>query len=430
MLTQPIGRKYVTQNPGSRRRIKAALSLCAVYSCVGVLHVVPLGRQCVWGLGAVMVLHALRLICCRLRRTWAASGDYHPSVSLLVSAKNEELVIERLVEQLTRLDYAPLEVWVVNDASTDRTGEILTKLQQEYDQLRVLHRPPNSPGGKSGALNQVLHLSQGEIIGVFDADAQIAPDALNPIVGLFAQENIGAVQLRKSIANRAVNFLTRGQASEMAMDLWLQEHRVGIGGLGELRGNGQFVRRSALLECGGWNEHTITDDLDLTFRLHLNGWDIACLLNPAVEEEGVLTFKQLWHQRNRWAEGGYQRYLDYFPYLGRIKGTKGVDLWLFFLSQYLLPTASVPDAVLSIGLGRFPLLLPLVIFSLMLSFVAMVLGIRRAYKTPWLRAFGETIAGTIYILHWIPVMTSVTLRMAIRPKRLKWVKTEHLGQGS
>lgn len=77
MLTQPIGRKYVTQNPGSKRRIKAALSLCAVYSCVGVLHVVPLGRQCVWGLGAVMVLHALRLICCRLQRTWAASGDYH-----------------------------------------------------------------------------------------------------------------------------------------------------------------------------------------------------------------------------------------------------------------------------------------------------------------------------------------------------------------
>ncbi len=428
MLTQPIEGEYVTQSPGSRRRIKAALSLFAVYSCVGVLHIVPIGRQCVWGLGAVMAIHALRIICCRLRKTWSAKGEYHPSVSLLVSAKNEELVIERLVEQLTRLDYDPLELWVVNDASTDRTGEILAKLQQEYAQLKVLQRPPNSPGGKSGALNQVLHLSEGEIIGVFDADAQIAPDALKQVVGLFANENIGAVQLRKSIVNRSVNFLTRGQSSEMAMDTWFQEHRVGIGGLGELRGNGQFVRRSALLKCGAWNENTITDDLDLTFRLHLNGWDIACLLNPAVEEEGVLTLKQLWHQRNRWAEGGYQRYLDYFPYLGRIKGTKGVDLWLFFLSQYLLPTASVPDTLLSIGFGRLPLLLPLVILSLMLSFVAMLLGIRRAYKTPWLRAFGETIMGTVYLLHWIPVMGSVTLRMAIRPKRLKWVKTAHLGQ--
>ncbi len=427
MLTQPIDRKYVTQTPGGRRRIKAALSLCVVYSCVGVLHIVPLGRQCVLGLGAVMLLHALRIICCRLRKTWTPDVEYRPSVSLLVSAKNEELVIERLVEQLTHLDYAPLELWVVNDASTDRTGEILTTLQGKYSQLKVLHRPPNSPGGKSGALNQVLDLSQGEIIGVFDADAQIARDALPSILGLFANQNIGAVQIRKSIINRSMNFLTRGQSSEMAMDLWFQEHRIGIGGLGELRGNGQFVRRSALLQCGAWNENTITDDLDLTFRLHLNGWDIACLLHPAVEEEGVVTIRQLWHQRNRWAEGGYQRYLDYFFYLGRIKGTKGMDLWLFFLSQYILPTASVPDTLLSIGLGRLPLLLPLVVFSLMLSFVAMVLGVRRAYRVSWLEAVGETILGTMYLLHWIPVMASVTLRMAIRPKRLKWVKTAHLG---
>ena len=273
----------------------------------------------------------------------------------------------------------------------------------------------------------MLHLTQGEIVGVFDADAQIARDALPPIVGLFANPNIGAVQMRKSIVNRHVNFLTRGQASEMAMDLWFQEHRVGIGGLGELRGNGQFVRRSALLQCGAWNEHTITDDLDLTFRLHLNGWDIACLLQPAVEEEGVITIQQLWHQRNRWAEGGYQRYLDYFPYLGRIRGTKAIDLWLFFLSQYILPTASLPDTVLSIGLGRLPMLLPLVVLSLLLSFIAMVLGVRRAYKISWWGAVGETIGGTIYLLHWLPVMSCVTLRMAVRPKRLKWVKTAHLG---
>jgi len=427
MLTQPIDRKYVTQTPGNRRRIKAALSLCVVYSCVGVLHIAPWGRQCVWGIGAAMLIHALRIICCRLRRTWQVDETYRPMVSLLVAAKNEELVIERLVEQLTQLDYAPLEVWVVNDASTDRTGEILTRLQGKYPQLKVLHRPPNSPGGKSGALNQVLHLTQGEIVGVFDADAQIARDALPPIVGLFANPNIGAVQMRKSIVNRHVNFLTRGQASEMAMDLWFQEHRVGIGGLGELRGNGQFVRRSALLQCGAWNEHTITDDLDLTFRLHLNGWDIACLLQPAVEEEGVLTIQQLWHQRNRWAEGGYQRYLDYFPYLGRIRGTKAIDLWLFFLSQYILPTASLPDTVLSIGLGRLPMLLPLVVLSLLLSFIAMVLGVRRAYKISWWGAVGETIGGTIYLLHWLPVMGCVTLRMAVRPKRLKWVKTAHLG---
>lgn len=430
MLSQPIEREYVTHTPGERRRIKAAISLCVVYGCVGVLHSVPLGRQCVWGLGIVIFIQALRLIFCRLRRAGAIPNNYQPSVSLLVAAKNEETVIERLVEQLTQIDYTPLEVWVVNDASTDRTGEILQQLQESLPQLKVLNRAPNSFGGKSGALNQVLPLTNGEIIGVFDADAQITPDALQQIIGLFAQPNIGAVQLRKSIFNRSVNFLTRGQAAEMAMDLWLQERRVGIGGIGELRGNGQFVRRSALLQCGAWNEYTITDDLDLTFRLHLNGWDIACVLHPAVEEEGVITIKQLWHQRNRWAEGGYQRYLDYFPYLWRLRGSKAFDLWLFFLVQYLLPTASVPDTLFSLGWGRFPLLLPLVALSFLLSFIAMFLGLRRAYKTPWWRALGETVLGTVYLLHWLPVMISVTLRMAIRPKKLKWVKTVHLGHSA
>jgi 1,2-diacylglycerol 3-beta-glucosyltransferase len=76
--------------------------------------------------------------------------------------------------------------------------------------------------------------------------------------------------------------------------------------------NGQFVRRSALNRCGGWNEQTITDDLDLTIRLHIDNWKINVLNFPAVAEEGVTTAIALWHQRNRSAEGGFQRYLDYW----------------------------------------------------------------------------------------------------------------------
>jgi 1,2-diacylglycerol 3-beta-glucosyltransferase len=72
----------------------------------------------------------------------------------------------------------------------------------------------------------------------------------------------------------------------MALDAYVQQQRIAFGGIGELRGNGQFVRRTALERCGGWNEETITDDLDLTFRLHLDQWDIEILTCAAVEEEG------------------------------------------------------------------------------------------------------------------------------------------------
>ena len=91
------------------------------------------------------------------------------------------------------------------------------------------------------------------------------------------------------------NFWTQGQASEMMLDAYFQQQqRIAIGGIGELRGNGQFVRRTALADCKGWNEQTITDDLDLTLKLHINDWDIDLLAYPAVQEEGVTSRQRIY----------------------------------------------------------------------------------------------------------------------------------------
>jgi 1,2-diacylglycerol 3-beta-glucosyltransferase len=354
-------------------------------------------------------------------------------VSLLVAAKNEEVVIARLVKELCQLDYSGdrLELWVIDDNSSDRTHEVLERLKQNYPQLKTLRRGEGAQGGKSGALNQVLPLTRGEIIGVFDADAQIPPNSLYALLPLFQKPSMGAVQLRKSIANASTNFWTQGQSAEMSLDLWLQDRRIRTGGIGELRGNGQFVRRSALLSCGGWNEQTITDDLDLTVKLHLAAWDIGCLAHPAVQEEGVTSWRQLWHQRNRWAEGGFQRFLDYWPLIASNKMglAKTFDMYVFLLTQYILPTAAVPDLIGAIALHKSPLLSPLVSLALALSTIGMFSGIRNSYHPNLLSALLQTLRGTLYMLHWIPIMVSVTLRMSVRPKRLKWVKTVHQGLG-
>jgi 1,2-diacylglycerol 3-beta-glucosyltransferase len=66
-------------------------------------------------------------------------------------------------------------------------------------------------------------------------------------------------------------------------------------------------------------------------------------------------------------------------------------------------------------------------FSLALSAVTMAFGLRRSYHISWRSAILKTISGMIYMLHWIPVIGSVTLRMCVLPKRLKWVKTQHQG---
>jgi 1,2-diacylglycerol 3-beta-glucosyltransferase len=425
----------------SGRRRKAALVLMSVWGIVIVLHLVPWGYGIVWGLVSCVGIQSMLLIAAKPKAIPETLSDEatrrSPSVALLVAAKNEEAVIANLVRMLCELDYPKdkYEVWIIDDYSTDRTPEILERLKQEYQQLKVINRPTNAGGGKSGALNQALALSKGDIVGVFDADAKVPKDLLRKVLPLFEPNSVGAVQVRKAIANTSFNFWTKGQAAEMALDSFMQQQRIAVGGMAELRGNGQFVRRSALIRCGGWNEQTITDDLDLTIRLHLDDWEVDFLEFPAVEEEGVTSGLALWHQRSRWAEGGYQRYLDYWRlfFSDRLSTSKRFDLVSFYiLIQYLLPTASIPDFLMAIARHRLPLLTPLTALMLLVSFWGMLNGLlrTRAEKLTLGVAsdvFWQSLRGMFYMLHWLLVIPSTTARISVRPKRLKWVKTVHQG---
>ena len=425
------------------RRRKAAVTLTLIWGGVIALHLVYWGSWLILGLTALLGIQAVRLLLARPLKTPEPLLDDNqadlPYVSLLVAAKNEESVISNLVRMLCDLDYPKnrYEVWVIDDHSTDRTPVLLDQLAAEYDQLKVLHRSADAGGGKSGALNQVLPLTKGEIVGVFDADAQVPKDLLRRVLPMFGKSEMGAVQVRKAIANASQNFWTRGQMAEMAFDTYIQQQRIAIGGIGELRGNGQFVRRLALERCGGWNEQTITDDLDLTIRLHLDKWDIGFLDFPPVEEEGVTTALALWHQRNRWGEGGYQRYLDYWRLIAsnRMGTLKTLDLFSFVIIQYLLPAAAVPDCLMAIARKSFPILSPLTGLGLTLALIGMFIGLRRTQRNKQLSVSTffvtllQTLRGNFYLLHWMLVMAGITARISVRPKRLKWVKTVHEGSG-
>ncbi len=425
------------------RRSKAALVLTLLWSGTIALHLVSWGSWVILGLTGLLGIQAVRFLLARPLKTPEpllddAQADL-PFVSLLVAAKNEEAVISNLVRMLCNLDYPETryEVWVIDDHSTDRTPVLLDQLAAEYKSLKVLHRKADAGGGKSGALNQVLPLTKGDIVGVFDADAQVPKDVLRRVLPLFRKADMGAVQVRKAIANASQNFWTKGQMAEMALDTFIQQQRIAIGGIGELRGNGQFVRRLALERCGGWNEETITDDLDLTIRLHLDKWDIGFLNFPAVEEEGVTTALALWHQRNRWGEGGYQRYLDYWRLIAsnRMGTLKTLDLFSFMIIQYLLPAAALPDCLMALARNRPPILSPLTVLALALPLIGMFIGLRRTRENSPLTVstffvtLWQTLRGTFYMLHWMLMIASITARISVRPKRLKWVKTVHEGSG-
>ncbi len=357
-----------------------------------------------------------------------------PSVDVLVSARDEEAVIARLVNRLVAIQYPKdkINLCIINDGSIDHTPQILQKLNQEFSNLRVISRSRTSGGGKSGALNHALKTVNGEWVFILDADADFNDEILLKLLPFACNGKLSAVQLRKAVVNSQQNLLTVCQAMEMAMDTVIQQGRQNIGGVVELRGNGALLNRRSLDSCGGFNEETVTDDLDLSFRLLIDGGSVGILWDPPVHEEGVETFQALFRQRQRWAEGGLQRFFDYWPLLisSKINISKKIDLTSFFLLQYALPIISFVDLIAATLTKSIPVFWPLSFVAFSISGLAYFTGCSRRSisgpNIPTSNIFNLCIA-LLYLLHWFFVIPLTTLKMAFVPKKLVWLKTIHKG---
>ncbi|TAF02387.1 MAG: glycosyltransferase family 2 protein [Nostocales cyanobacterium] len=409
------------------RRLKATLILIMVWGGVSLLHLLPETLWLMVGLTVILTIQTVRMLIAKPVNLLIENYTYLPPVSILIPAKNESAVLPDLIDSLLQLNYPKnsLDIWVIDDGSTDETPQVLKKLQTQFPSLQVHQR--ESKGGKSGALNAVFPFTHGDIILVCDADAKLPGNFLLQTVPLFQQKDIGAVQVRKAISNADTNFLTRCQQMEMNCDSFLQTHRIAIGGMSELRGNGMLVSRELLEKCQGWNEDTVTDDLDLCFQLYLAGAEIEFVTVPVIQEQGVTTWRKLWLQRRRWAEGGYQRYLDYFPQLLALGWAKEVDLLLFFLLQFLLPIGLIPDLLWTIFYSHHPVLFPWQTLLSIILTVAFTAGLYKFQNLRGLSLVWATIQGSLYMVHWIPVMIVTTLKMCVQRERSPWVKTEHRG---
>ena len=356
-----------------------------------------------------------------------------PSVDVLVAARDEEAVISRLVQRINALRYPKekLGIWIIDDGSQDKTPLLLQDLRIQFPSLNVINRSISQGGGKSGALNAALKKSKAEWLLILDADAQFHDDLLIRLVSYAKNGQWSAVQLRKAVLNPNDNLLTQLQAMEMAMDALIQHGRLAGGGVVELRGNGQLLDRTVVDECGGFNEDTVTDDLDLSFRFLINRARIGILWDPPVQEEAVESIKSLWKQRQRWAEGGLQRFFDYWPILlsNQLTYIQRQDLACFFLLQYALPVVSLIDLIASVSTKSLPTFWPLSLVAFSVSGFAYLRGCGRLSEGPYLPSPTplRLLFAIVYLVHWFAVIPWVTLRMAIFPKRLIWAKTIHHG---
>lgn len=270
---------------------------------------------------------------------------YRPSVCVIVSCHNEETVVDGMIASLVELDYPveQLQLIVVDDGSQDATGRLLDEWAARTPALEVMHRPPGAGGGKSGALNAALEQARAEIVVVFDADHHPHPDVLRRLVRHFEDPEVAAVQGRCIIRNPSDSTIARLVAVDYYAGYLVNEYgRQSVFEMPAYGGANCAVRVRCLVEVGGWNTSSVTEDTDLTLRLALAGWKVRYDINALDDEEGVVTLGRYWRQRYRWARGHQQVWRDYRAAVWRSKHLKLKEKieTTMFLAAFHVPIGS------------------------------------------------------------------------------------------
>ncbi len=391
----------------------------------------------VGGHGAAILLAGILSRPPRVRRPTRA--EEWPFVSVVVPAKNEEAVIEPTVRNLCALEYAPgrearVEVIVVDDRSADGTQAVLERLAGELP-IRVLQTPEGS-FGKAAALNLGIAHARGDLIAIFDADARVAPDFLQRVVPYLSSERVGGAQSRRRLYNPDQNLLTRVQDDEYTLYQHLfQRARQSLGGIVSFAGDGLVLKRAALDDVGGWNEEALTEDIDLTVRFHLAGWEIRYCEEATVWEEAIPRLRDLLRQRIRWFEGAIRCLGDYLPTIlfGRLPVFKRLDL-LFLLAGTLLGTLGVLTSyvfalinavgVLVIFLHLPPRVMTWASSAITMSFLVGVVVEKRAQPREVCFVLARSLGFSLQLLLVVPLAIHRYIRSAITGER-SWEKTTH-----
>ncbi|WP_181347539.1 glycosyltransferase [Thalassobacillus sp. CUG 92003] len=301
-------------------------------------------------------LHAMRYE--KVADFWKQKPGDLPTLSVLIPAHNEEMVIAETLEALINQNYPKhlLEVIVVNDNSSDQTAEIVEAYANFYPFIKVVHtRPPNAGKGKSGALNRGLKEATGEIVAVYDADNTPEPEALQYLaIGLLNDPKAGAVVGRFRVMNASKNLLTQLINIETITFQWLaQAGRWFWFRMTTIPGTNFAIRRSILGRLGGWDEKALSEDTELSFRVYNLGYHIRFFPSAVTWEQEPETWKVWWRQRTRWARGNEYVIFKYVFGFFKLKNKKvALDLF-YFLFTYVLFFGGVLVSHLIFGLNLF-----------------------------------------------------------------------------
>jgi cellulose synthase/poly-beta-1,6-N-acetylglucosamine synthase-like glycosyltransferase/DNA-binding NarL/FixJ family response regulator len=387
----------------------------------------------------IPAIYNMLIVGVSLKKPLPPGGQDQPFVSILIPAHNEEFTIERCVRSLAELDYYKdgqrnYEIIVINDGSTDRTGEVLSLLKGEFEDLHIVTRkPPRAGRGKGYVLNDGVRVCQGEVIAVFDADARIDPDFLSKIIPYLDEENVAGVQARVRMYNADRNLLTMMQEVEFSIfgNVILRARDI-MDKSGFLGGNGQLTWKKFVEDIEGWDGFAVTEDLNMSVKLIMDGNKIRYCPEAVVWQEAVPEWKAFFRQRVRWATGNLETLFVYLAPIidAKIPLYKKIDAiqYLVFLLFTVFVMLGYIVAILNLTyVVRFSMEAPVIIglISTIAFFPGVLLGIRRD-KVGILKSLGRSVEYWAYCLYLIPLFFAAFIHMLTRKER-RWAKTKHTG---
>ena len=258
-----------------------------------------------------------------------------PEVLVQLPLFNERYVCERLIDAVTRFDYPKdrMKIQVLDDSTDDTTEIAQRKVEQvakDGFHISLIHREDRT-GYKAGALENGLAVTDAELVAVFDADFIPPVNILRDTVDFFSDDQVGMVQARWGHINRGYSLLTRIQ-SLMLDGHFVIEHgaRHRSGRFFNFNGTAGIWRIKTIHDAGGWQHDTLTEDMDLSYRAQLRGWQflyVDDIIAPAEIPVEMASFKS---QQHRWAKGSIQVCKKMLPTILRANVPFKVKMEAFF----------------------------------------------------------------------------------------------------
>lgn len=253
-----------------------------------------------------------------------------PMISLMVPCYNEGDNLDESIPHFLQLRYPNYELIFINDGSKDNTGEIIDRWAAKEKKITALHQENQ---GKASALNHGLTIAKGKYVACIDGDAVLDYYALDYMVQALEKDpKYAATTGNPRVRNRST-ILGRLQVSEFSSIIGLIKRAQGLmGTIFTVSGVCCLFRKDVMEEIGGWSTNMITEDIDISWKIQIAGYNIMYEPRALCWVLMPESMKGLYKQRLRWAQGGAETIIKYFPKIWHWKNRR---LWPMYIEYFV-----------------------------------------------------------------------------------------------